>query len=90
MRSKAEKKDKSISLRVTETQYVGLNAQAEEQGLTLAEYVRDAVFHAENRLKPEQLVHIQNIVNMACNAIREHAPEQAEYMEKEVDKLWSF
>jgi len=88
MRSPDEKKTKVTSIRMTEEQHQRVQKQADSHGMTVSNYIITTAVHGENHITPKMMVQLQNITNMATDAVQEFAPETINKMQKEVDKLW--
>ena len=91
MRDPSEKKTVNKSLKMTENQCVRYETEAAEQGISFNQYVLNHLEHTETGLKPEIMVHIQNIVNEA-NAIADGDTDlrRLNKMNREAKKLWSL
>ena len=65
----AEKKSYKISLKMATQEYISLKSKARLAGITLSEYVRQAIEKSEvkQRLSPEHLGHIRQLSGMANN-----------------------
>ena len=90
MRDPKEKKGMVTSIRLTEEQHQRVKKQAEQQGMTMSNYI----MHGENLLTPELVVRLQNIVNEAIAVVLEYAPELLKEkriwkMRREMSKLWT-
>jgi len=88
MRSPNEKKTKVTSIRMTKEQHQRVQEQADSHGMTVSNYMITTAVHGENHITPKMMVQLQNITNMATDAVQEFAPETINKMQKEVDKLW--
>ncbi len=90
MRKNSEKKTKVTSIRLTEEQHTKVQQKADENNMSMSNYMITIATSNEPALNPKVMVQIQNIVNDAIETINEYAPEKKENMEKEVNKLWSL
>ncbi len=90
MKKESEKKEKRISVRFTDEQRRIAEQKAKEKNLTLSRYIAECVCHKENSLTPEIMVHMQNLVNTACDIVKEYSHKDCAYMESEVNELWSL
>ena len=90
MRKNSEKKTKVTSIRLTEEQHTKVQQKADENNMSMSNYMITIATSNEPALNPKVMVQIQNIVNDAIETINEYAPEKRENMEKEVNKLWSL
>ena len=48
----------------------------------------DKSLHCDDVLTPEKKAKIQNLVNLACRAVEENAPEKIKELQKEVSEIW--
>lgn len=90
MRKESEKKTKVTSLRMTGEQYQAIQKMADEKEMSMGSYIVNSAIHSQKSVTPEIIVSIQNIVNTARVSVEEFAPDKAEKMEKEAEKLWSL
>ena len=65
----AEKKSYKVSLKMATEEYYSLKSKARLAGITLSEYIRQAIEKSEvkQRLSPEHLGHIRQLSGMANN-----------------------
>lgn len=90
MRKSSEKKEKTTSVRMTEEQKQIIQEMAEQRGMSAGAYMVNSAIHSGKAITPEIMVHIQNLVNFACETVKEQAPKDKSYMESEANKLWSL
>lgn len=88
MRKESEKKTKVTSLRMTEEQYLAIQKMADEKDMSMGSYIVNSAIHSRKSVTPNIMVKIQDLVNSACEAVEQFAPDKAEKMETEAKKLW--
>lgn len=89
MRSNEDKKNVKTSVKMTERDHDLLEQRARECGKKIGPYIVDTAVKAENAITPETVAKLQNIVNFACEAVKETSPRKVKEMQKEVNDLWS-
>ena len=89
MRSENDKKNISTSVRMTQGDYDLLEQRAKECGMKIGPYIVETAVRADKSITPETVAKLQNIVNYACEAVKETSPKLVKGMQKEVDDLWS-
>lgn len=87
-RIETEKKGKVTSLRLTEEQSALLHSKATKKGMSLSNYIITAAINSETSLTPELLVLTHNLINEACKAVSDYAPEKAKSLQEGMNKLW--
>ncbi len=87
-RADSEKKGKVTSIRLTEEQHKRVQDQAKAKGMTVSSYIITTAVNGGNAITPEMLVEMQNIANMACDAVREFAPDKVESIQKGMNEIW--
>lgn len=90
MRKSSEKKEAKTSVRMTEEQKRIIQEMADQRGMSAGAYMVNSAVYSGKAITPEIMVHIQNLVNFACETVKEQAPKNKAYMESEVNKLWSL
>lgn len=89
MRSNEDKKNVKTSVKMTERDHDLLEQRARECGKKIGPYIVDTAVKAENAITLETVAKLQNIVNFACEAVKETSPRKVKEMQKEVNDLWS-
>ena len=87
-RSENESKDTVTSVRMSKDQKQKIQQKAEKAGMPIGSYMVNVAANGGDKLTPETLVAFQNLINTACDAVKENKPEQAEDMQKGAFKLW--
>lgn len=87
-RAESEKKGKVTSVRLTEEQHKRVQEQAKAKGMTVSSYIITTAVNGGNTITPEMLVKMQNIVNMACEAVEEFAPNKVDSIQKGMNEIW--
>ena len=90
MRSENDKKNFKTSVKMTQSDHELLEQRARECGKKIGPYIVEAAVKADKSITPETVAKLQNIVNSACEAVKETSPKKAKDMQKEVDDLWSL
>ncbi len=88
LRDVHECKGKVTSVRLSEEQLKTVKSKAKTHGMSVSNYIITTAVNGGNALTPETLVQIQNLVNDACAALSEAAPEKVHELQKGVDELW--
>lgn len=88
LRAESERKSKVTSIRLTEEQHKCIQKKAQAIGMTVSNYIITIAASGDNSVTPELLVTLQNIVNEACSAMEEYAPDRVTAMQQEVNELW--
>ena len=83
-----ERKDTVTSVRMSKDQKQKIQQKAEKAGMPIGSYMVNVAANGGDKLTPETLVAFQNLINTACDAVKENKPEQAEDMQKGAFKLW--
>ena len=89
MRSENDKKNVKTSVKMTQRDHELLEQRARECGKKIGPYIVDTAVNAENAITPEVVTKLQNIVNYACEAVKETSPKKVKEMQAEVNDLWS-
>jgi len=89
MRSNEDKKNVKTSVKMTNRDHDLLEQRARECGKKIGPYIVDTAVKAENAITPETVAKLQNIVNFACEAVKETSPRKVKEMQAEVNDLWS-
>ena len=89
MRAEKDKKLFSTSLKMTKGDHDFLEQRAQACGKSLSSYIVETAVKADKTITPETVAKVLNIVNYACEAVRETSPKKIKDMQKEVDELWS-
>lgn len=87
-RSESEKKGKVTSIRLNESQHRKVKEQAKAKGMTVSNYIITAAVNGGSTVTPEMLVKMQNLANVACDAVKESAPEKVDLIQKEMNAIW--
>lgn len=89
LRAESERKGKVTSIRLTEEQHERVQKKAQEKGMTVSNYIITTAVNGGNAITPEMLVKMQNLANMACDAVKGFAPDKAESIQKGMnDIIW--
>lgn len=91
MGSSRKEKDKKVfntSVRFTEEQMNKVKTQADMNNMKVSAYIGYLVDKDNTSVTPEIMAILQNITNTAVNIAKEHSSDDAENMQREVDKLW--
>ena len=89
MRSNEDKKNVKTSVKMTRRDHDLLEQRANECGMKIGPYIVSTAVKAENAITPEMVAKLQNIVNFACEAVKESSPKKVKEMQEEVNDLWS-
>lgn len=65
-----------------------IEQEAYEKNTTFSNIALYRLQHHENQLTPALLVKLQDIANLATEAVNESSPTKAEMAQKEVSELW--
>ena len=87
-RSENERKDTVTSVRMSKDQKQKIQKNAEKTGMPIGSYMVNVAANGGDKLTPAVLVEFQNLLNIACDAVKDNKPEQAEDMQKGAFKLW--
>lgn len=87
-RAESEKKGKVTSIRLTEEQHRRVQEQAKAKGMTVSSYIITTAVNGGNAITPEMLVKMQNVANMACEAVEEFAPDKVKSIQKGMNEIW--
>ena len=87
-RSENERKDTVTSVRMSKDQKQKIQQKAEKEGMSIGSYMVNVAANGWDKLTPAVLVEFQNLLNIACDAVKDNKPEQAEDMQKRGFKLW--
>ena len=87
-KDKSECKNKITSLRLTEAQHEMISKLAVKKNMTMSNYIITTAVNGERKADPAFMVSLQNIINDACAAVNEFAPEKSEELQRKVDALW--
>lgn len=87
-RAESEKKGKVTSIRLTEDQHRRVQEQAKAKGMTVSNYIITTAVNGGNAITPKMLVKIQNVANMACEAVEEFAPDKVDSIQKGMNEIW--
>lgn len=87
MRKDSEKKNKITTIRMSEEQNQIIQEMAEQRGMSVGGYMVNMAVHGGKTVTPEIMVHMQNLINFACDTIKEQATKDKAYMESEANKL---
>lgn len=87
-RSESEKKGEVTSIRLNKSQHERIKEQAKAKGMTVSNYIITAAVNGGSTVTPEMLVKMQNLANVACDAVKESAPEKVDLMQKEMNAIW--
>ena len=88
MRSENDKKNFKTSVKMTQRDHDMLEQRAKECGKKIGPYIVETAVKADKSITPETVAKLQNIVNYACEAVKETSPKKAKDMQKEVNELW--
>lgn len=88
MRSENDKKNFKTSVKMTQSDHELLEQRARECGKKIGPYIIETAVRADKSITPETVARLQNIVNFACEAVKETSPQKAKDMQKEVNELW--
>lgn len=88
LRAESERKGKVTSIRLTEEQHKRVQQKAQEMGMTVSGYITATAVNGGNAITPKMLVKMQNLANMACDAVKEFAPDKVESMQKGMNDIW--
>ncbi len=91
MGSSRQEKDKKVfntSIRFTEEQMNKVKTKADENNMKVSAYIGYLVDKDNVSVTPEIMAILQNITNTAVNIAKEHSYDDAEKMQRKVDKLW--
>lgn len=91
MGSSRKEKDKKVfntSVRFTEDQMNKVKTKANENNMKVSAYIGYLVDKDNVSITPEIIAILQNITNTAVNIAKEHSYDDAEKMQRKVDKLW--
>ena len=89
MRSNDDKKNVKTSVKMTNRDHDLLEQRARECGKKIGPYIVETAVRADKSITPETVAKLQNIVNFACEAVKETSPRKVNEMQKEVNDLWS-
>lgn len=89
MRSNDDKKNVKTSVKMTNRDHDLLEQRARECGKKIGPYIVETAVRADKSITPETVAKLQNIVNFACEAVKETSPRKVKEMQKEVNDLWS-
>ena len=89
MRSENDKKNFKTSVKMTQSDHELLERRARECGKKIGPYIVETAVKADKSITPETVAKLQNIVNYACEAVKETSPKLVKGMQKEVNELWS-
>ncbi len=87
-RSKEETKTELISFKVTKNQKKEIKEKAEKEGKDVSKYVAEKALHPDC-IKPQTIVQVQDIINLATEIALAHDPEKAKEISKKEKLLWS-
>ena len=89
MRSESDKKNFKTSVKMTQRDHDLLEQRAKECGMKIGPYIVNTAIKSDKSVTPETVAKLQNIVNCACEAVKETSPKKAKDIQKEVNELWS-
>lgn len=67
-----------------------IEQEAYEKNTTFSNVALYRLQHHENQLTPALLAKLQDIANLATEAVNESSPTKAEMAQKEVSELWKY
>ena len=88
MRSESDKKNFKTSVKMTQSDHELLEQRARECGKKIGPYIVETAVRADKSITPETVAKVQNIVNYACEVVKETSPQKAKEMQKEVNEIW--
>lgn len=88
MRNESEKKNKKTSVTMTYEDFNTIEQKAKKAGMGVSPYMVDKSLHCDDVLTPEKKAKIQNLINLACRAVEENAPEKIKELQKEMSDIW--
>lgn len=88
LRAESERKGKVTSIRLTEEQHKKVQEQAKAKGMTVSSYIITTAVNGGNTITPEMLVKMQNVADMACEAVEEFAPEKVKSIQEGMNEIW--
>lgn len=88
IRSDKERKDTVTSVRMSKDQKQKIQKNADKAGMPIGSYMVNVATNGGDKLTPAVLVEFQDLINTACEAVKDNKPEQAEDMQKGAFKLW--
>lgn len=86
LRAESERKEKVTSIRLSAEQHDRIKQKAQEKGMTISNYIITTAVNG-NSVTPELLVKLQDIANIACDAIKECAPKDVSKLQNEVNEV---
>lgn len=90
MRKKEELKTERKTVLMTKSLMENIEQEALRRGIKANTVMVERLSHSESKLTPQIMVQIQNLANHASSSVKEYSPQDAEQIQKEVDKLWTF
>ena len=88
IRSDKERKDTVTSVRMSKDQKQKIQKNADKAGMPIGSYMVNVAANGGDKLTPAALVELQNLVNIACDAVKENKPEKIDEMQEGANKLW--
>ena len=87
-RSEEETKTELISFKVSKNHKKMIKEMAEKEGKDVSKYIIEKTLHP-GCIKPQTIVQVQDIINLASEIARALDPEKAKKIAKKEKKLWS-
>lgn len=87
-RSEEETKTEMIAFKVSKNQKKKIKEMAEKEGKDVSKYIVEKTMHPGG-IKPQTIVQVQDIINLATEIALAYAPEKAKEIAKKEKKLWS-
>ncbi len=88
IRTENERKDTVTSVRMSKEQKQKIKDNADKAGMPVGSYMVNVAANGGDKLTPAALVELQNLVNIACDAVKENKPEKIDEMQEGANKLW--
>ena len=81
-------KDKTISLRITEKEYIDIKHKAKTYGLSMSDYIMHKVNNRDDKITPCVMASLENI-RTTLNQLSDEIPtDLRKTFSQEVDDLW--
>lgn len=87
-RAANERKEKVTSIRLSQEQQQKIKENADKAKMPFSTYIVNTAMNGGNKLTPAALVELQNLINTACDAVKQNAPEKIQEMQEGAFQLW--
>lgn len=90
MRNKEDLKTERKTVLMIKALAEDIENEAKKRGIKPNAVMNERLAHHKNSLDPPLMSKIQNFANHASRAVQENAPEEANKIQKEANKIWTF